>query len=617
VLARTIVIVLTIITMSLFAAARADYQAGVEAYSKRDFKTALNEWLPLAEAGDATAQNSVGALYDHGLGVEEDDATAVHWYQLAADQNFPLAMRNLANMYAGGHGVIFDKDQAEFWYQKAAEAGDPVAIKHMAAQSPTGTEFTAAPAPEPMTVAGSTEPTETAPTPEPAPEAAPEATADTPPAAEPAAAPVPAAAEPAVEAAAPAVEATATAAGSDQAPQYGDSGTPTAASPTAAATTPVAASPATTQQAAVTPPPPADPGNWLIGMWQGPSLGCPPGGGLEFADGETRSYYEGQIAARLKAKYEVSGDLVTVTTTGVDGVDHVYQYQQTGPTTFVIASVPADMPKSMIGIEHRRCASGPLAVAAAPAAAPAPAPASTPVPATPVAASTPVAAPAPTPAPTPEPALAPAVTALAAPAAAAPAPEPKAKPFVPSAAAQQAAQAKPAEPAASQTQSAAMQPAQPAAPATAAPQAASGSAQDGWDAFGRGDYKGALAIWQPLAEHGDVAVQLLVGSICDYGQGVPQDDAEAAKWYERAAKQGSAKGQYELGAVYARSPQIKDPVEGYKWLTIAARTLGKGPQDGITADQAITLRTLLQAEMSKDEIAKAKQEADAFKATKG
>jgi hypothetical protein len=52
-------------------------------------------------------------------------------------------------------------------------------------------------------------------------------------------------------------------------------------------------------------------------MWQGPSLGCPPNGGLEFAPDQTLSYYGGQIAARLKARYEVAGDRVTVTSTGV------------------------------------------------------------------------------------------------------------------------------------------------------------------------------------------------------------------------------------------------------------------------------------------------------------
>src|SRR5262249_36189478 len=135
--------------------------------AKHDFKKAMEEWLPLAEAGDATAQNAVGALYNHGLGVDRDDAAAVHWYQMAADQNFPMAMRNLANMYATGHGVPFDKEQADLWYQKAAEAGDPVAIKRMAAKSPNGTEFAASspaaeptPAVPPMTVAGGDQPSE-------------------------------------------------------------------------------------------------------------------------------------------------------------------------------------------------------------------------------------------------------------------------------------------------------------------------------------------------------------------------------------------------------------------------------------------------------------------------
>ena len=556
--ARITVIVLTIIMMDLGLAlntpAKADYQTGVEAYSKGDFRTALNEWLPLAEGGDATAENAVGALYDHGLGVDEDDAAAVHWYQLAADQNLPLAMRNLANMYAGGHGVPFDQAMAQSWYEKAASLGDPVAIKRAAALSPSGTEFTAAPAAEPMTVAGGSEPAEA--TPEPMTVAGNDQATG--------ASPVPEA--PATEAApspAPAAEAPAVAAtDSDQAPQYGDTG----ASPQAANAAPLV--PATTQQAAVTPPaPPAasDPDNWLIGMWQGPSLGCPPGGGMEFLAGESRSYYAGQIAASLPAKYQVSGDRVIVTSTGVDGVGHSYEYERKDPNTFVIVAVPAEMPSSMIGIEHHRCASAPFAAAAATPTAAAPEP-----------------APAPTPAPAP-----------------AKAPAPAAVPVKP------VAEAPKLEPI-------------PGAPQVAAkPQeAAPGSAQEGWDAFGRGDYKGALAIWQPLAENGDVSMQLLVGSIYDYGQGVLQDDTEAVKWYERAAEQGSAKGQYQAGAVYARSPQVKDPVEGYKWLTIAARTLSSGPQDGITADQATTLRTLLEGEMSKDEIAKAKQEADAFKAKK-
>lgn len=556
--ARTIVIVITVVMFELGTPVLADYQAGVDAYSNRDFRTAMTEWLPLAEAGDATAQNSVGALYDHGLGVDEDDAEAARWYQLAAEQNLPLAMRNLANMYAGGHGLPFDKAQAEQWYQKAASLGDPVAIKRLAGMSPAAGQFAetaavepAAPAVPPMAVSQEGEPQETSPASQPAP-AAESAAAETP-----EAVPV-GAAEPEPTADAPAQPAssgdTQESAADDEAPQYGD-----------AAGNASTSSAAMTQQASMAQPPAvsADPANWLIGMWQGPSLGCPPGGGLEFAPGETRSYYQGQIATTLKAKYAVSGDMITVTTIGVDGVGRDYQYERTGPDTFAIRAIPPEMPTSLIGVEHRRCASAPLAAAAAPAAQ----------------------APAPQPTPSPAPA------SEAQPAKVA---EPAPQPTAPKAAATQPQQAA----------------AQPAAPAGS-------GAQAGWDAFGKGDYQGALAVWQPLAEQGDPKMQLLVGSIYDYGQGVPQDDAEAVKWYERAAAQGSAKGQFQAGSVYARSAQVKDPVQAYKWLTIAARTLSDGPRDGITADQATTLRTLIEGQMSEADIAKAKQEADAFKATSG
>ena len=99
-----------------------------------------------------------------------------------------------------------------------------------------------------------------------------------------------------------------------------------------------------------------------------------------------------------------------------------------------------------------------------------------------------------------------------------------------------------------------------------------------------------------------------------FGQGVPQDDGEAAKWYQMAAERGSAKGQYQLGALYTRSPQVKNPAKGYQWLTIAAKTIGAGNVSGITADQATTLRALAAMGMTKDEVAAAEAAAAAFKA---
>ena len=39
-----------------------------------------------AEAGDAEAQNNLGVMYANGEGVPQDDAEAVRWYGLAAEQ---------------------------------------------------------------------------------------------------------------------------------------------------------------------------------------------------------------------------------------------------------------------------------------------------------------------------------------------------------------------------------------------------------------------------------------------------------------------------------------------------------------------------------------------------
>ena len=47
----------------------ADFQKGMTAYKQGDFATALREWTPLAEQGNATAQSNLGAMYELGHGV--------------------------------------------------------------------------------------------------------------------------------------------------------------------------------------------------------------------------------------------------------------------------------------------------------------------------------------------------------------------------------------------------------------------------------------------------------------------------------------------------------------------------------------------------------------------
>ena len=50
-----------------------------------------------------------------------------------------------------------------------------------------------------------------------------------------------------------------------------------------------------------------------------------------------------------------------------------------------------------------------------------------------------------------------------------------------------------------------------------------------------------------LAEQGDVEAQFNLGVRYGTGEGVPQDDVEAVRWYRLAAEQGSARAQYNLG----------------------------------------------------------------------
>ena len=102
----------------------ADFNKGLTAAQSGDFATALKEWKPLAEEGNAVAQNNLGLMYHNGWGVPQDYKEAVYWYRLAAEQEHAKAQYNLGVMYNNGTGVPQDYEEAVRWYQLAAEQGD-------------------------------------------------------------------------------------------------------------------------------------------------------------------------------------------------------------------------------------------------------------------------------------------------------------------------------------------------------------------------------------------------------------------------------------------------------------------------------------------------------------
>src|SRR5882757_3595559 len=71
--------------------------------------------------------------------------------------------------------------------------------------------------------------------------------------------------------------------------------------------------------------------------------------------------------------------------------------------------------------------------------------------------------------------------------------------------------------------------------------------QDWEAAYRRNDFTTAYRLLLPLADGGDVNAQYSRGVMLRDGRGVPQNPAEAAVWFRKAAGQGAAKAQYNLG----------------------------------------------------------------------
>ncbi len=80
--------------LALAGPASAGFDEGVAAYDRGDYETALREFRPLAEQGNADAQNALGWMYYIGWGVLQDYVQAHMLYNLAAAQGDKAAAKN-------------------------------------------------------------------------------------------------------------------------------------------------------------------------------------------------------------------------------------------------------------------------------------------------------------------------------------------------------------------------------------------------------------------------------------------------------------------------------------------------------------------------------------------
>src|SRR6266568_281491 len=136
--------------------------------------------------------------------------------------------------------------------------------------------------------------------------------------------------------------------------------------------------------------------------------------------------------------------------------------------------------------------------------------------------------------------------------------------------------------------------------------------------LGRAFFSGTLGVakdeaeavkWFHKAAEQNVAdAQFSLGVCYANGRGVAKDDAEAVKWFRKAAEQNFADAQYNLGVYYDSGEGVaKDEVEAYKWWLLAA---GQG------SDDAKYNMTIVENKMSREQIAEGRRLARDFKPRK-
>jgi TPR repeat protein len=101
--------------------ALADVKAGVDAWSRGEYRKAVEEWRPAALAGDADAQFNLGQAYKLGRGVPVDNAMAQSWYRKAALQGHAQAEAN----YGLALFEYGKRDEALPWLEKSVARGEP------------------------------------------------------------------------------------------------------------------------------------------------------------------------------------------------------------------------------------------------------------------------------------------------------------------------------------------------------------------------------------------------------------------------------------------------------------------------------------------------------------
>jgi len=95
----------------------------LRALKNKAYRIELNGLAPQLQAGNPSAQNRAGEMYEFGYGAERNSDKAFELYKQAAEQGLIAAQHNLGRSYNFGTGVEQNFEEAERWYRIAARQG--------------------------------------------------------------------------------------------------------------------------------------------------------------------------------------------------------------------------------------------------------------------------------------------------------------------------------------------------------------------------------------------------------------------------------------------------------------------------------------------------------------
>ena len=93
----------------------------------------------------------------------------------------------------------------------------------------------------------------------------------------------------------------------------------------------------------------------------------------------------------------------------------------------------------------------------------------------------------------------------------------------------------------------------------------------GKEYFDKKDYKHAIKWYQKAANQGHAIAQVNLGTMYINGYGIERDYSKAIEWYQKAADQGYATAQHNLGSIYRIGYGVeKDYAKAFEWYHKAA-----------------------------------------------